>query len=719
MPAEDSRNAYVSLDMQRTATRVEVCLVAALLPVLAAIVAASAIWWELQLPAVPGLLFAYPISLMIVTGLTAYLLYGHADATGVRGYNLLAGGYLFIALILAVQSLFSSVLVFTSGEFLDNGQAYAWLGVLWRLAFPATLIIASLLFMADRRTRRPAGLGLPVLGSVVVVILGAGALAAATLVPDLLPPLVQVPFTGAGTPLAQYLDWAQVALAVLAVVSSGVNARQRSTMSLGLVLVAVALLTASLIRLNAPQVFQLGWLLELGVTFAASVFLLLGLVAQLSRVDRVLTRIATSDDLTGLTSRAAFISDLDERLANLRPNEQLGLIWLDLDGFKAVNDQQGHDFGDRLLRIVAQRLNDVALPAGTTIGRLGGDEFGITVPAATPEYLWQLSGELITAIRAPINLQQTNIQLSATLGYAIAPHDGATARELAQSSDAAMYAGKKMGRDRALPYRPQMAEAARQSALRRLQLAEAISRRQFRLLYQSILDVQTGELWGSEVLVRWHQSGRMASAAEFVPFAEQTGQIVELGRVVVDLFVADMQTLPPQTANGLRWAINLSPRELEDSRAVASLVEGLPTVLLRQMVVEVTESLAVLPDSPSEQSLNTLRAAGLAIALDDFGTGYSNFSVLERIRPALLKIDRSFIVRAAAGDERARTFVNATTAIGHSIGAAVVAEGVEGPRELNFVRAAGIDYAQGYHLSLPCPLDVLVATSLSRATSAS
>lgn len=419
-----------------------------------------------------------------------------------------------------------------------------------------------------------------------------------------------------------------------------------------------------------------------------------------------ISRLAYVDRLTGLPNRASFEAFATAALAGRPEGRTVGIHYLDLDDFKTVNDTLGHRVGDLFLAAVAERLRG-AMPTGALIARLGGDEFGICAESETVEDQLAFAETLLAALRRPITLDGHGLTAAASVGIALAPMHGVELVRLSQRADTALYAAKQAGRRTVRLFSDEMARAVEERALLKADLAAAVACEQLHLVYQPIVDLQTGEVVRFEALLRWtHLLHGAIPPDRFVPLAEETGAIAEIGAFVLARALADAATWPP--AVGL--AVNVSPVQLRDRRFSARLATALADsgTPPRRLVVEVTETSLLERDGTGVKTLDDIRLLGVGIALDDFGTGYSSLSLIRDRRFDRLKIDRSF-VEGLGVDAGCDTIVRSTLAIARETGLHTTAEGIETPEQRDWLVAHGCREGQGYLISRPMPASHVAA----------
>jgi diguanylate cyclase (GGDEF)-like protein/PAS domain S-box-containing protein len=425
---------------------------------------------------------------------------------------------------------------------------------------------------------------------------------------------------------------------------------------------------------------------------------------------------ANFDPLTGLANRSLLQDRLERALAHARRHRsKVGLIFLDLDGFKWINDSLGHDVGDELLIDVALRLN-ACVREQDTVARLGGDEFTVVVhDLHDVEDLRTISDKLVAVLRDPFMLASTRHYLSGSVGITVFPDDGDNVQTLLRNADIAMYKAKQSGKNRAQFYAHHM----QADALARMQLEAdlrvAIEQQAFVLHYQPIVDTASGQLVGAEALIRWrHPQRGMVPPIEFIPLAEDSGLIVPIGEWALREAVRQGQQWRDAGHPALRLAVNVSGVQFREP--------GLPELLRallpesgggrEHLMLEITESVLMDSSEEAEGRMREIKAHGLGYSLDDFGTGFSSLSYLKRFPVDTVKIDRSF-VRDCPDDHSDASLVEAIINMAHSLDLRVTAEGVETAAQRDFLRGLGCDYLQGYLIGRPAPADEFEALMVS------
>jgi diguanylate cyclase (GGDEF)-like protein len=424
---------------------------------------------------------------------------------------------------------------------------------------------------------------------------------------------------------------------------------------------------------------------------------------------------AFHDTLTDLANRALLRDRLEHAIArSRRSGAVVSVLFCDLDRFKLINDTLGHESGDQLLIEVARRLAAV-IREGDTVGRLGGDEFAIVVDGASPVDTNAVAERCLETIREPFEINGRDVFVRASIGVADNHRDALDAEEILCRGDIAMYAAKSRGRDRFERFEPIMqAELTLRHELHG-DLRHAIVQDELALHYQPLLNLQSRTVESVEALLRWHHPTRgLVPPVEFIPIAEETGLIVEIGRFV--LRTACVQTKQWQQAHeharNLSVSVNVSAIQLHEED-FADVVEGAlqesglhPT----NLILELTESTLVSSSGSIDSALNRLRRLGVHIAIDDFGTGYSSLAYLREFPVDYLKIDRSFVSRLTTDDaDENNVMVQSIINIGKNLNLGVVAEGIEEAAQLDTLRAAGCDSGQGYLFARPIPPDEIPA----------
>lgn len=411
--------------------------------------------------------------------------------------------------------------------------------------------------------------------------------------------------------------------------------------------------------------------------------------------------LAHHDSLTGLANRTLMQIELEQALERFdKSNEQTAVICIDLDNFKDVNDSFGHRAGDLLLREVAHLLQSVSR-RGDTVARFGGDEFVVIVSGQDVATIAESIGRRLHAkARQPFKVDNHTAYIGFSIGVALAPIDGMAPDMLLRKADAALYAAKAQGRGRLCFYEASL-ETTRQTRKKlEHELRLAIEQNALEVYYQPLIDIRRNRIAGVEALVRWFKpDGSSISPTEFIPIAEQSGQISTLGEWVLRTSCTLWRDIPDVDV-----AVNVSPLQFRRR----GFVDGIDHILREtrfpphRLELEVTEGIVISDDKAALETFTALKALGVTIALDDFGTGYSSLSYVHNFPFDRLKIDRSFVSDLGHG-KRPNAIVYAAVALGQALGLQTTAEGVETSAQFDILRAAGCDIAQGYLFGRPMP----------------
>src|SRR6516165_4627279 len=417
-------------------------------------------------------------------------------------------------------------------------------------------------------------------------------------------------------------------------------------------------------------------------------------VTDRRRSEERIAYLARHDTLTGLANRMLFRESMEGALARVMQGEMLALHCIDLDQFKSINDVLGHAVGDALLKEVAARIRRCVKDTDL-VARFGGDEFAVVqVSLHSAKEAASLATRIVRELSRPYDCDGHRSPISASIGVAIAPSDGGDTDTLLRKADIAMYRAKADGRRTFCLFMPEMDAELQARRLLTLDLDQALKRHEFALFYQPMVDVQSGQVTGFEALLRWHHSERgLILPSDFIPLAEESGLIVELGEWILRRACSDAASWPEE----LSVAINLSPLQLRSRGLVRTVVHalaesGLP---VGRLELEITESVLLQEEPESRANLAQLKNLGVAIAMDDFGTGYSSLSSLHRFSFDKIKIDRSFVSDLADGSG-ALAIVRAVASLASSLGMVVTAEGVETAEQLARLRAEGCHEVQGF-----------------------
>ncbi len=429
--------------------------------------------------------------------------------------------------------------------------------------------------------------------------------------------------------------------------------------------------------------------------------------AELRKANTQLTYQAYHDALTNLPNRALFVKEVSDYIEYAQQNQQqMAMLFLDLDRFKYINDSLGHSAGDRILQETGKRLLASTRQPEDMVARLGGDEFTILLRhIKDPSNAGVVASKIITALAKPFRYNSHDLYVTPSIGISIYPKDGTDVGTLMRNADTSMYTAKQQGRNN---YQYFTTESNNMSAHRlhmENRLRQAIEKDEFEVWYQPRFALQTQTMVSAEALIRWRSPEfNVISPAQFIPLAEDTGLIMPIGEWVLRRACHDCQQWRQQNPD-IKVSVNLSARQFADEdliNKVANIIQetALPADALE---LELTESLIMPKAEDTIDSLHALKNLGVQLSVDDFGTGYSSLSYLKRFPIDILKIDQSFIHDIGNGSDD-MTLVSAIIAMAHKLNLQVVAEGVEQPLQLDFLRMHECDFAQGYLFSKPLPV---------------
>jgi diguanylate cyclase (GGDEF)-like protein/PAS domain S-box-containing protein len=432
----------------------------------------------------------------------------------------------------------------------------------------------------------------------------------------------------------------------------------------------------------------------------------IGDITESRRQQQFIRHLAEHDALTQLPNRTLLQDRLTVAIAQARRDRtMIGVMMIDLDHFKRINDSLGHEIGDQVLLQTAARLKACVRDCDS-VARMGGDEFVILVSHASDgDVINRIAGDVVAAVAAPLLIGRHELHVSASVGVSCYPSDGIDVATLVKNADTAMYHAKSAGRGRYELFSAEMMRRAHQKLELESAMRKALAGGQFVMHYEPQVCLRTGALLGAEALIRWkHPERGMISPMDFIPVAEETGQIIAIGQWTLRTACAEARKMQVRLGHPLAISVNLSPRQFVQPD-LAEVVEsacrdgGLDPQFL---VLEITEGTLLKRSEQIIMTLERLRTLGVRVAVDDFGTGYSSLAYITRFPVDLLKIDRSF-VRDIIDDPADAAIVNAIIAMAHSLGIAVVAEGVETNDQLAFLRERSCDAAQGWYFGKGMP----------------
>ncbi|NHZ81185.1 EAL domain-containing protein [Massilia sp. CCM 8695] len=422
---------------------------------------------------------------------------------------------------------------------------------------------------------------------------------------------------------------------------------------------------------------------------------------------------AHHDELTGLPNRSLIRDRLDQAILQAQRRGRCVVVaFIDLDGFKLVNDGLGHNAGDELLKVVGARMS-ACVRREDTLGRFGGDEFIIILPdqADNPMAVAPLLEKIRQAVTEPMLLGGQEVQVSCSMGVVMYPRDGADPNALMMNADAAMYRAKEMGNNNFQFYAREMNASVEEKLMLLEGLRGALDEGQFHLLYQPKVDLRSGLIFGVEALIRWeHPEHGVVSPLRFIGLAEESGLIVAIGDWVLHTACRQNKAWQDAGLAPITMSVNVSPRQFEEKRLVERVAAALRESALDPgaLELEVTESLIMRDLAQSVGKMRELKAMGISLSIDDFGTGYSSLSALKSFPISTLKIDKSF-VRELADNTDDQAIAMAVISLGHKLNLRVIAEGVETEQQCTFLRDNDCDEMQGYLFSRPVPAAQIAA----------
>lgn len=429
-------------------------------------------------------------------------------------------------------------------------------------------------------------------------------------------------------------------------------------------------------------------------------------ISDMKRQEEFIRHQAFHDSLTGLPNRPLLLNRIDKAIARAsREKNRFALIFLDLDNFKNINDSLGHSIGDILLREAAERLRHVARSADT-VARLGGDEFIVLVEDMNDEKpATALAQRILESFKKPFIIKDNTLHVSTSIGVAIFPEDGEDTGVLIRNADTAMYRAKENGRENFAMFTTSLNESVARRLKLENDLRKAVELTEFEVYYQPKMEIKTGSISGMEGLVRWRHKGDIIGPDNFIPLAEETGLIVEMDKIVMDLAFSEIGALINSGMLSLKLSLNCSARALHMRELPRIISDALTRHNIRPewFELEITETSIMKNFNECLAILYSLLELGISISLDDFGTGYSSLAQLKNLPINSIKIDRSFIWEM----EKSRSDTHITESIiamSKKVGMEVIAEGVEKKEQFNILEKAGCDHVQGYFISKPLPL---------------
>lgn len=434
-------------------------------------------------------------------------------------------------------------------------------------------------------------------------------------------------------------------------------------------------------------------------------------IAERKLAEERIRYMAHFDALTGLPNRVLLQDRLRQALAYAhRARARVAVLFIDLDYFKHVNDSLGHQIGDSLLRMVADRLRD-CVRDGDSVARLGGDEFILSLPLLSGGGdAAMVAQKVLNALGKPFVVDGHELHASASIGISVYPDDGKDVETLMSAADTAMYHAKEKGRRNYQFFTQALNKAVQQRLAIENRLRQALARNELDLYYQPQVNMEKGTIFSAEALLRWHQPGRTpVSGGSFISVAEESGLILSIGEWVLRQACRQLKRWHKAGFTDMRVAVNLSPRQFHQPHLVRTIGQILSEADLpgHSLDLEITESILMQKNDDTIATLKGISDLGIQLSVDDFGTGYSSLAYLQRFPVNALKIDQSF-VRDIGNDQNATALVTAIIAMANSLHMKVLAEGVETSQQINFLTSRGCPAGQGFYYSEALPADAFI-----------
>jgi diguanylate cyclase (GGDEF)-like protein/PAS domain S-box-containing protein len=439
-------------------------------------------------------------------------------------------------------------------------------------------------------------------------------------------------------------------------------------------------------------------------------------ISKKKQFEEQIKHMAYHDSLTNLPNRRLYNEQLNVRLNQARETfKPLVMMYLDMDRFKYINDSLGHIVGDRLLQEIAKRLS-LSVRQQDLVARVGGDEFNILLPETDREHALEIADQILESFQKPFYIDNYELFITTCIGISIFPYDGEDSIVLMRNADAALYRAKEQGKNQYKVFHSGMNIQTYRTFILQNDLRKAIEREELSLVYQPKIDIETGKIRGAEALLRWnHPSWGTIFPAEFIPLAEETGQIVEIGEWVLRSACTQNKAWEKAGFEPIPISVNFSAQQFlqKDIQSTIHQILTNTGVSPQLLEIEITESVLLGNGETITKTLNQLRKMGISISIDDFGTGYSSLSYLNRFPINTLKIDRSFIQDISSETSNSKSLIPTIISLAHSLNMSVVAEGVETEEQLNFLRTYNCQEAQGYLYSPPVLPEQFVAFLLN------
>ena len=439
-------------------------------------------------------------------------------------------------------------------------------------------------------------------------------------------------------------------------------------------------------------------------------------ITERKKMEEQLVHQATHDFLTDLPNRALLLDRIQQAILNAnRANTIVGILFIDLDRFKLVNDSLGHDMGDKLLNTIAERLRK-CVRESDTVARLGGDEFVVVSQFLhSADNLVSLAQKILQVVAEPVAVNGNELNITTSVGLSFYPNDAKSVGDLLRNADTAMYQAKDLGRNNFQFYTSEMNKRVQHRLTMEHALRVALEKNEFECYYQPCLDLQTGKVLGVEALLRWHHPvlGEI-SPVEFIPLAEELGLIIPIGNMVLKAACLQQKAWLKQGIK-LRIAVNVSGRQLKQDDFVATVKKIIKETAIepKYLEIELTESVLLDNIEKTQDTLKKLHEMGANIVIDDFGTGYSSLSYLSRLPVNKLKIDKSFVINLV-DNENNKAIALTIIGLAKNLKIKVLAEGVETIEQADFLREHGCDEVQGFYYGKPVNKEALTQWAIER-----
>jgi diguanylate cyclase (GGDEF)-like protein len=439
-------------------------------------------------------------------------------------------------------------------------------------------------------------------------------------------------------------------------------------------------------------------------------------ISEIKDSEEKLRLLAFHDALTSLPNRTLFLDRLKNAIVRAeRVSGKLAILFLDMDNFKNINDILGHFTGDKYLQIIAERLSTICRDEDS-VARLGGDEFVILIPEIGNQHgIAQITNRILRELEKPLVLNEHKFKPSASIGVAFFPEDGKDASTLMKNADLAMYKSKENGKGVSTLFNDEMNKQLKKKIRLEELLRSSLKNNEMTLLYQPKVSISNRDMNSAEALLRWNSKELgMVSPSDFIPIAEETGFILELGDWVLQQALRDLSDFQKVLSSDFEMAVNLSASQFHDKKLVTRIEQIIQTSQIDPSTVnlEITENMAMEESNKAIDIINRIKELGLSLSIDDFGTGYSSYNYLKQYKAKYLKIDKSFVDEIPE-DKSSGLILKNIINLGHILNMEVIAEGVETEDQFHFLKSSNCDIIQGYYFSKPLSKEELIRYGLT------